>query len=275
VTAVVQQRTSLERAVIRDRWLVLGSLLIVAGACWAWIVPMAQDMYGDMSGLSAWMMSPAWTGTHVALLFAMWTAMMIGMMLPSAAPTLLIYGMVTRRSDAAADAALRVHIFAGGYVVVWTAFSAAATLAQRAFTAADVLTPMMEARAPLAGGAMLLVAGLYQLTPLKRACLQACQSPVTFLTKHWRAGRAGAFRIGLVHGWYCLGCCWALMLLLFAGGVMNLAVIAGLTIFLLIEKLMPPVLQGGRFSGVVLSVAGLYMIASPYLNPAYLHSLTP
>jgi predicted metal-binding membrane protein len=259
---VVAERTRLERAVIRDRWLVLGSLMLVAGACWAWIVPMARDMYGDMSGPSAWMMTRTWNGTQLALLFAMWAAMMVGMMLPSAAPTLLIYGMVARRGDGAADAPLRVHIFAGGYLVVWTAFSAVATLAQRAFTAADVLTPMMEARAPLAGGVMMLTAGIYQLTPLKRACLQACQSPAAFLVKHWRAGRAGAFRIGLLHGWYCLGCCWALMLLLFAGGVMNLAVIVGLTIFLLLEKLMPPTLQGGRFSGVVLVVAGVYMVAS-------------
>ena len=258
-------RTSLERAVVRDRWLVLASLLVVAGACWAWIVPMAQDMYGDMTGPSAWMMTPTWNGAHLGLLFAMWTAMMIGMMLPSAAPTLLIYGMVARRGDGATDAPLRVHIFAGGYLVVWTAFSAVAAMAQRAFTEASVLTPMMEASAPLAAGAMLVVAGLYQLTPLKRACLNACQSPAAFLVKHWRAGRAGAFRIGLLHGWYCLGCCWALMLLLFAGGVMNLAVIVSLTVFLLLEKLMPPTLQGGRFSGVVLLVAGIYMVVSSYV----------
>ena len=269
------ERTSLERAVTYDRWLVLGSLLLVAGACWAWIVPMARDMYGDMTGASAWMMTPSWNAAHLALLFAMWTAMMLGMMLPSAAPTLLIYGMVARRSDGATDAALRVHLFAGGYLVAWTAFSAVAALAQRAFTAADLLSPMMEVRAPLAGGAMLIAAGIYQLTPFKRACLATCQSPAAFLVKYWRAGRVGAFRIGLRHGWYCLGCCWALMLLLFAGGVMNLAVIIGLTVFLLIEKLMPPVLQGGRFSGVVLAVAGAYMIASAYVAPAYLHSLNP
>jgi predicted metal-binding membrane protein len=255
----VTERTSLERAVIRDRRLVLGSLLLVAGACWAWIVPMARDMYGDMTGPSAWTMTSSWSGAHLALLFAMWAAMMIGMMLPSAAPTLLVYGMVARRGDGAGDAPLRVHLFAGGYLVVWTAFSAVAALAQRAFTATDVLTPMMEARAPFASGAMLVAAGAYQLTPLKRACLSACQSPAAFLVKHWRAGRAGAFRIGLLHGWYCLGCCWALMLLLFAGGVMNLAVIAGLTTFLLLEKLMPPTFQGGRFSGVVLVAAGVYV----------------
>ena len=262
----MSERTALERAVIRDRWLVLSSLLLVAGACWAWIVPMARDMYGDMAGPSAWMMTSTWTPAHQTRLFAMWAAMIIGMMLPSAAPTLLVYGMVARRGDGGADAPLRVHIFAAGYLVAWTAFSAVATLAQRAFTAADLLSPMMEARAPLVSGAMLLTAGVYQLTPFKRACLQACQSPAAFLVAHWRAGRAGAFRIGLLHGWYCLGCCWALMLLLFAGGVMNLAVIIGLTVFLLIEKLMPPMLQGGRFSGVVLVVAGGYMALAPYVE---------
>ena len=186
--------------------------------------------------------------------------MMAGMMLPSAAPTLLVYGMVARRDDAAA-APLRIHVFGGGYLVVWTAFSAVATVAQRAFTSAGVLSPMMEVRTPLVAGALLVVAGLYQLTPLKRACLSACQSPAAFLVKHWRAGRAGAFRMGIVHGWYCLGCCWALMLLLFAGGVMNLAVIVGLTAFLLAEKLMPPIAQGGRFSGALLVAFGLYVAA--------------
>jgi predicted metal-binding membrane protein len=249
-----------ERAIVRDRWIVAASLGLVTAACWAWIVPMANDMYGDMTGPSAWMMTSVWDGSDVALLFAMWTAMMTGMMLPSAAPTLLIYGMVVRRDDDA-GAPLRVHLFAGGYVIIWMAFSAAATFGQRLLASTGVLSPMMEAQVPLAAGAMLVVAGLYQLTPLKRACLSACQSPAAFLVKHWHAGRAGALRLGLVHGWYCLGCCWALMLLLFVFGVMNLGVIVGLTVFLLLEKLMPPRAQGGRFSGALLIATGLYVAA--------------
>jgi len=258
----VTSRTALERALVRDRWLALGSLTLLAGACWAWIVPMARDMYGSMAGPAEWMMTATWDGPHLLLLFAMWAAMMVGMMLPSAAPTLLVYGMVARRGDGATDAPLRVHIFAGGYLVVWTAFSAAATAAQRGFTSGGVLSPMMESRAPLMSAAVLIVAGIYQLTPLKQACLAACQSPAAFIVKHWRAGRAGAFRLGLVHGGYCLGCCWALMLLLFAGGVMNLAVIGGLTFFLLAEKLLPPALQAGRFSGVLLVASGLWVAAA-------------
>jgi predicted metal-binding membrane protein len=251
--------TPLERALRRDHWLVLTSLALVTGACWAWIVPMARDMYGAMSGPSAWMMQPQWDWPRVLLLFAMWSAMMIGMMLPSAAPALLVYGMVVRRSDDAADAALRVHCFAAGYLAVWTAFSVAATLAQRGLTVAQLLSPMMEMRAGWPAALVLLAAGLYQLTPVKRACLAACHSPASFLVRHWRAGRAGAFRLGLAHGGYCLGCCWALMLLLFVGGVMNLAVIAGLTAFVLAEKLMPPALHGGRFSGGVLIASAVWM----------------
>ena len=254
-------RTSLERAVIRDRWLVLGSLLLVAGACWAWIVPMARDMYGDMTGPSAWMMSSSSTPAHVALLFAMWTAMMVGMMLPSAAPTLLVYGMVARRGDDAADAPLRVHIFAGGYLVAWTAFSAVATLTQRAFTAADVLSPMMEARAPLVSGAMLIAAGLYQLTPIKRACLRYCQSPVLFLSRFWQPGAMGALRMGFRHGGYCVGCCWFLMALLFVAGVMNLAWVAAVAIYVACEKLLPRSPWLSRAAGVGLIVSGGLVLA--------------
>jgi predicted metal-binding membrane protein len=238
---------------------VAGSLMIVCGVCWAWIVPLARDMYGSMTGSSAWMMTSTWDWPHLLLLFAMWTAMMTGMMLPSAAPALLVYGMVVRHSDDAADAPLRVHIFAGGYLLVWTAFSAAATIAQRGLAEAGALSPMMEARGRGVSAGFLLVAGLYQLTPWKRACLHACQSPAAFIATHWRRGRAGAWRLGLAHGWYCLGCCWALMLLLFVGGVMNLAVVLGLTAFLLVEKLMPLGVQGGRLSGALLVAYGCWM----------------
>jgi predicted metal-binding membrane protein len=258
----VTATTGLERTLTRDRRLVLTSLGLVTVACWAWIVPLSRDMYGALTGPSAWMMTSRWDTSHVLLLFAMWVAMMIGMMLPAAAPTLLVYGMVVRRAGDR-DAALRVHIFASGYLLMWTLFSAAATIAQRRLTSAGILSPMMNLRGSLVSAAVLLVAGVYQLTPLKRACLGACQSPAFFIARRWRPGRAGAFRLGLTHGWYCLGCCWALMLLLFVGGVMNLAVIVGLTVFLLIEKLLPPALQGGRVSGVLLIVYGVWLAARP------------
>ena len=242
---------------------VIAGIVLLTLLAWAYLFRLHGQMTGAMADAEAMRamgmpMHHAWARADVWFAFVMWAVMMAGMMLPSAAPTLLVYGMVARRDDAAA-APLRIHLFAGGYLVMWTAFSAVATAVQWAFTSTGVLSPMMEIQAPAVAGALLVVAGLYQLTPLKRACLSACQSPAAFLVAHWRAGRAGAFRLGLVHGWYCLGCCWALMLLLFAGGVMNLAVIVGLTTFLLIEKLMPHAVQGGRVSGTLLVASGLYV----------------
>ena len=259
---LVSRRTALEAALVRDRWVVGGALAIAVLLCWAWIVPMALDMYGAMSGPSAWMMGTSRGLEQQALLFAMWLAMMCGMMLPSAAPAILIYAAVVRRSDDGRDAPVRAYTFAAGYLLVWTAFSLAATAAQSAFTALAWVSPMMEVTRPLFGGALLLGAGLYQMTPLKQSCLKACRSPATFLTQHWRAGRAGAWRIGVAHGLYCLGCCWALMLLLFVGGVMSLVCIAAITVFVLAEKLAPLPLQGGRLSGGALIFAGVWMAAS-------------
>jgi predicted metal-binding membrane protein len=222
---------------------------------------MARDMYGSMTGASAWMMTPAWDGPHLLLLWAMWAVMMAGMMLPSISPMLLTYGVVARRS-AQRTAARQVYALAAGYLLVWTAFSAAATALQRVLAALLLVSPMMEVSSPKVGGAFLLMAGLYQLAPFKHTCLRKCQSPIVFLMSHWRAGTTGALRMGLDHGAYCVGCCWGLMLLLFAGGVMNLTVIAALTLFVAFEKLSSFGLRATRISGVLLIGAGVWMIAS-------------
>ncbi len=252
--------TTLESLLRRDRWLVGFALAVVIALCWAWIVPMAVDMYGSMSGSSAWMMTDHWDFTHLVLLFAMWAVMMAGMMLPSAAPALLIYAAVVRKSPDGARAATHAYAFGGGYLLVWTAFSLAATVLQRAFAKLLLLSPMMETSDRRFGGALFLVAGLFQFTPFKRACLQYCRSPAEFLTRHWRPGVAGGFRLGWLHGLYCLGCCWALMMLLFVGGVMNLWWIAGLTVFVLLEKVAPLGEQGGRLSGLPLMALGLWFL---------------
>ncbi|SDR73881.1 DUF2182 domain-containing protein [Opitutus sp. GAS368] len=252
--------TTLESLLRRDRWLVGLALAVVIALCWAWIVPMAVDMYGRMSGSSAWMMTDRWDFTHLVLLFAMWAVMMVGMMLPSAAPALLIYAAVVRKSPDGARAATHAYAFGGGYLLVWTVFSLAATVLQRALAKLLLLSPMMETSDRRLGGALLLVAGLFQFTPFKRACLQYCRSPAEFLTRHWRPGVAGGFRLGWLHGLYCLGCCWALMLLLFVGGVMNLWWIAGLTVFVLLEKVAPLGAQGGRLSGLPLMALGLWFL---------------
>jgi predicted metal-binding membrane protein len=206
--------------------------------CWAWIVPMAQDMYGAMDGASAWMMRGAHGPAYLLLLLAMWQVMMAGMMLPSAAPTLLLYAQVARRAEPAAAAA-QVHAFAAGYLLAWGGFSLAATALQLLLAQALLLSPMLQLRGP-AAAALLLLAGAWQLSGFKQGCLQSCRAPAAFIAGHWRAGRGGALRMGLEHGFHCLGCCWALMLLLFAGGVMNLWWIAALTGFVLLEKLAPP-----------------------------------
>jgi predicted metal-binding membrane protein len=226
-----------------------------------WIVVMARDMYGPMTGVSAWMMTAVWDARHLALLWAMWAVMMVGMMLPSATPMLLLYGSLARRSATGASTASRqIYALAAGYLVVWALYSLGATALQRLLAKLLFVSSMMEATSPVVGATLLLVAGVYQLTPIKHACLRTCQSPLGFLMSRWRAGLAGAFRMGVEHGALCVGCCWALMLLLFAGGVMNIAVIAALTALVALEKLTPFGAQGARVSGVLLIAAALWML---------------
>jgi predicted metal-binding membrane protein len=149
---------------------------------------------------------------------------------------------------------------AAGYLAVWVLFSVGATALQRLLAKLLFVSAMMEVTNPTVGAALLLVAGVYQLTPIKLACLRTCRSPLGFLMSRWRAGVAGAFRMGLEHGAFCVGCCWALMLLLFAGGVMNLVVIAALTAFVAFEKLAPLGAQGARISGVLLIAAAFLIL---------------
>jgi predicted metal-binding membrane protein len=196
---------------------------------------------------------------HLLLLWAMWAVMMTGMMLPSASPMLLLYGFAARRS-VPKSAGRQIYAIAAGYLAVWTVFSLGATALQRVLAEFLLISPMMETTSRAAGATLLLIAGVYQFTPMKHACLRTCQSPFGFLMSHWRNGSSGAFRMGLEHGAYCVGCCWALMLLLFAGGVMNLVVIAALTAFVAFEKLTPFGVQGARVSGVLLMMAGVWMM---------------
>ncbi|MBI2383810.1 MAG: DUF2182 domain-containing protein [Gammaproteobacteria bacterium] len=253
--------TALEAALRRDRRFVLAGLAAAVLLSWSWLVPAARDMYGAMDGPAAWMMAAAWDARYALLIFLMWAAMMVGMMLPSAAPAVLLFGQVVRSRVPPQAPVLRTYLFALGYLLAWTAFSAAATLLQWALAQAGLLSPMMQARGPLLGGALLLAAGAYQLSPLKHACLRQCRGPLDFLSRHWRPGLSGALRLGLAHGAWCVGCCWALMLLLFFGGVMHLGWIAAIGIFVLAEKLAPGGVQGGRLSGVLLIAAGIAFAA--------------
>jgi predicted metal-binding membrane protein len=216
-------------------------------------------MYGPMTGASAWMMTSVWDVPHLVVLGSMWIAMMAAMMLPSAAPALLLYAAAVRRSEPHARASSQTYALAAGYLTVWALFSIGATVLQRVLTRQLLLSNMMALSSSTAGAVVLFVAGAYQLTPLKRACLHTCQSPLTFLMRKWRTGLAGAFRMGFEHGAYCLGCCWALMLLLFVGGVMNLLVIGALAAFVVAEKLGWLGPEGARVTGGFLIAIGVWI----------------
>ena len=165
-----------------------------------------------------------------------------------------MYATAARARGDAAHLAAHMYALGAGYLLVWALFSAAATGLQRLLASALLLTPMMEAASPSIAAAILAVAGVYQMTPLKRACARACRSPLGLMLQRWRSGAAGAFRLGVEHGSYCLGCCWALMLILFAGGVMNLTVILALTVWVLVEKWAP-------FGGRTTTASGIGLLA--------------
>jgi predicted metal-binding membrane protein len=249
------------RTLDRDRLIVLTGLVGATVLAWLWIVPMSFDMYGAMSGSSAWMTTPEWDARYVARLFGMWAVMMTGMMLPSSAPMVLLFTQIVRQSDLSRPV-IRAYAFAAGYLFVWSLFAVAAVMVQRALVGALALTPMMTLSSNRAASAVLALAGLYQLTPLKRVCLSSCQSPLTFVARHWRNGLVGAFRMGLAHGVFCLGCCWALMLLLFAGGVMHLTTLGLLTIVVLIEKALP---SDSRFQWFTWATGSLLLVLAVWM----------
>ncbi len=196
-----------------------------------------------------------WGAVDVFFTFTMWAVMMVGMMMASAAPVVLLFAGM-HRGRGAQRAPSRLFAFSAGYLLVWTAFSAGAALAQWALHQAALLSPAMTtASAPLSG-AILIAAGVYQLTPFKGACLRHCRSPLGFLMSHWREGTSGALRMGVDHGTYCLGCCWALMCVLFVVGVMNLVWVAAIAIVVLVEKVGPAGVVVARVAGVAMIAAG-------------------
>ena len=212
-----------------------------------------------MMGMGMRMNAP-WASADFFFTFTMWTVMMIGMMTPSATPVLLVFAAShVRRAERGVPVA--VGAFGLGYIGVWAGFSAIATLAQWALHQTALLSPLMATTSPRLAAALVIAAGIYQLTPLKRACLTHCQTPMGFLMSHWRDGTAGAFRMGLQHGLYCVGCCWVLMCVLFAVGVMNLGWVAVLSAFILFEKLGLGGNSISRIGGVLLIGAGAVMLA--------------
>jgi predicted metal-binding membrane protein len=194
----------------------------------------------------------------------MWAVMMVAMMVPSAVPMIQGFVAVNERRRNSSRPVIPVGVFVLGYIVAWTSFSAAAALAQWGLHRAALLSPMMVSTSPILSGGLLLAAGIFQWTPLKRACLRNCRSPLTFLMSGWRDGTAGAFFMGLHHGAYCVGCCWALMVLLFVVGVMNLLWVAVIALFVIAEKVLPRGELIAHIAGVALVAVGIGVITKSW-----------
>ena len=257
---------ALEMLFRRDRFVVGSALAALVVAAWVYVLHLASAMSGmtmpDMRTMPGMAMPAlhAWSWMEVGALVVMWTVMMVAMMTLAAARMILMFATIHRRRAADGRPAVPTAIFVFGYLVVWTSYSIAAALAQVGLHAAALLSPGLATTSPLLGGGLLVAAGIFQWTPLKRACLAACRSPLSFLMTGWHEGRRGAFVMGLRHGLYCLGCCWALMALLFVAGVMNLLWIAAIALAVLVEKVVPHGDQVGRLTGAALIAAGVLLV---------------
>jgi predicted metal-binding membrane protein len=265
-----ESESRLEALIRRERAVVGGALVLVAAAAWLYVLA------GSGTGMSVLSMTTAglpvggtgggvrWTPAYAALMLAMWWAMMVAMMLPAAAPVVLLYAQIARSGQARGQlpaGPVAVTELVCGYLAIWLAFSAAATLAQLGLERAELLSGIMmwSTSRELSAG-LLVAAGVYQLSPWKDACLSQCRSPLGYLTGAWRPGRLGAFRMGLGHGAYCLGCCWLVMALFFVGGAMNLVWMAGLTILVLGEKLLPYGRTLARLAGIAMLGLAAYAL---------------
>jgi predicted metal-binding membrane protein len=257
--------TLFESLLKRDRRIAIGTLIAVSALAWTYTIAgaglgmSALEMTsmsgtafenGTTPGMVGLTTPAAWTPGYALLMLVMWWAMMVAMMLPSAAPMILLFALVNRQSRAKGGPFVPTAVFVGAYLIAWGVFSAVAVTLQWGLDRAELLSPMMASRNVVFGGTLLILAGVYQLSPVKQACLRHCRGPMAFISRHWRAGNWGAFRMGVHHGVYCLGCCWALMMLLFFGGIMNLYWIAGLALFVLLEKTVPAGHWLARLSGL-------------------------
>jgi predicted metal-binding membrane protein len=254
----------------RDRAITFAGLVALTGL--AWLALLAGAGTGmDPAAMSGWWLPMAlppaeswsWTPYYWVIAFLMWAVMMVAMMLPSASPMVLLYARVVRHAESQGrrlEARTSIAAFASGYLSLWILFSILAVALQFGFERSGLMSTMMNSRSVALSGVLLIAAGLYQLSPLKAACLRHCRGPASFISANWRPGVAGAWRMGLRHGTYCVGCCAVLMLLLFVGGVMNLVWIAGLTLFVALEKYAPFGETVAKAAAAILVAAGLALI---------------
>jgi predicted metal-binding membrane protein len=255
---------------LRERVTIVAALVGVTGICWFYLWLQIQRMTGmgetggsGMDEMAGMVMSAGprpWSAAEFALMFIMWWIMMVGMMAPSATPMILTFATVNRRKRARGWPYVSTATFAAGYLMAWGVFSLAATLAQWGLELAALISRTMQTSSPILGGVLFLAAGLYQFTPAKHECLKKCRSPLDFVLNNWRDGSVGALRMGLGQGFYCVGCCWLLMLLLFVGGVMNLLWVAGIAAFVFAEKLVPGGEWIARVSGALMLAFCAYLV---------------
>ena len=253
----------------REGWIIAAALGAIAVAAWIWMIREAREL--SVTGICECLgmqmggnTGGAWSAFTLLPLFFMWAGMMVAMMLPSATPMILTFAAVSRNRRRQERPYVPVTIFVAGYVAIWTAFSVVAALAQWFLHRAALLSPAMASTSAWLGGLLLLAAGIFQFTPLKHACLTQCRAPFDFIMTRWREGAGGAFRMGVEHGLFCAGCCWALMSLLFVAGVMNVLWIAALSLIVGLEKLLPRGFWLSCATGVILTGWGAWLIVGSF-----------
>ena len=242
----------------RDRIAVLIALVGVTALAWIGLIRMSAFV-NPSAPLEAMQIRP-WEPLDFGLVLLMWILMMVGMMVPTAAPMTLTYAAVARKAARNRTPVPPTMVFVAGYVFLWALFSVLAASAQWGLDQVALLSPTMVTTSPTLGAALLIGAGTYQLTPFKRVCLNRCRSPAHRLSSGWKDGVGGAFRMGMEHGTFCVGCCWALMGLLFVGGVMNLLWVAFIAAVVFAEKLFPAGERLARAIGALMVAAGIYML---------------
>ena len=258
----MQTSTPIESLVKRDRMIVIAGVVAVAAIAWGYTVYLAQSNadVGMSMGMAGGNVR-SWSGVDFSLMFVMWAVMMVAMMVPSAAPMILLFATVNRRRREQSGPFVSTGVFLSGYLVVWAGFALLAALGNWGLHQASLLTSMMGGSSSgYLGGALLLTAGIFQWSQLKYVCLTHCRSPLSFLMSDWKDGTGGAFKMGLQHGRYCLGCCWILMALLFVLGVMNLVWIAALAAFVLTEKVIPAGKTISKITGGLLVAWGSWAV---------------
>jgi len=252
---------SATRSLLLQRNVILGLLLAIAAACWAWLIWQQSRMGMPMS-------TPT-MGLRAPLFLAMWVVMMVAMMFPTAAPMILTFHRIQAGKRTRKESFVSTWVFVAAYMLVW---ASSGVLAYAGATGAEAIAAQAELSAPTAariGGLLLAIAGAYQLTPLKDVCLAQCRTPVAFVMTSWHDGTLGAVRMGLTHGLFCLGCCWLLFLILFPLGVMNVAAMAVVTLVVLAEKTMAAGERIARWAGIALVLYGAAVLAFPQVLPTF------